>query len=115
MALTVAMADGLDIDSILARYGLVERDLIVVCGLSRSYIAFWRTGFRQPGPKTVIAVEQKLNIPRYELRPDLWPPPPDYRKPRKVQVPRRQRAASPTPKPTSQRGRGRPRKTPKPE
>ncbi len=31
-------------------------------------------GERSVGPRSAILYEEKLDIPRSELRPDLWPP-----------------------------------------
>lgn len=63
------------IDAILARYGLKRIDVMKVMDVSSTAIAYWNTGMNRPSPETAIAMEQKLNIPRWELRPDLWPKP----------------------------------------
>lgn len=41
------------------------------------YTTVWRhaVGQRTISPEAVIVYESKLGIPRYKLRPDLWPAP----------------------------------------
>ena len=41
------------------------------------YTTVWRhvVGQRSISPEAVIVYENKLGIPRYKLRPDLWPAP----------------------------------------
>lgn len=81
---SMAASLGLDVDAVLARYGVAEADVVRLVGITYSAMANWRRGARQPDPHLAITFEQKLNIPRYELRPDLWPPPEGYRKPKHV-------------------------------
>jgi transcriptional regulator with XRE-family HTH domain len=85
----VAMTDTIDLRAILARYGLVEKDLERVLRVTPAAIGYWRRGERKPSPQMVIRAEEKLNIPRYELRPDLWPPPEGHRKRRQKTPSRR--------------------------
>jgi transcriptional regulator with XRE-family HTH domain len=60
---------------ILEQRGISGELFAVAAGVTMaSYRAYCR-GVRQPSPETVITVERLLKIERYELRPDLWPPP----------------------------------------
>lgn len=76
------MAD-IDLRAILARYGLIEKDVMQVLGVTHAAVGMWRRGERKPSPQMAIKAEEKLGIPRFELRPDLWPRPAGYRKPRR--------------------------------
>lgn len=60
---------------ILEAHGLKRSDLVQVLGISERTVFFWRTGERRPTPEHAIKAERLLNIPRHELRPDIWPPP----------------------------------------
>jgi transcriptional regulator with XRE-family HTH domain len=74
--------DALDLDRILKARGLKESDLCQVLGVSGRTVLFWRTGERRPSAERALKAERLLNIPRHELRPDLWSPPRRAAKPR---------------------------------
>jgi DNA-binding transcriptional regulator YdaS (Cro superfamily) len=69
-----AMAD-IDLDAILARHKLTAADVRGL-GFSVRAVDYWRTGGRKVSIQSALLIEQKLAIPRHELRPDIWPPPP---------------------------------------
>lgn len=79
----------IDLGRILEPRGLKESDLAEVLGVSERTVLFWRSGERKPSPEHAMKAERLLNIPKHELRPDLWEPPP----PRSVR-PKRQREAA---------------------
>jgi DNA-binding transcriptional regulator YdaS (Cro superfamily) len=64
----------IDLDAVLARHRLTPADLSGL-GFSVRAVNFWRSGGRKVSINSAIAIEEKLGIPRHELRPDIWPPP----------------------------------------
>lgn len=66
----------IDLRRILEARGLTEGDLVHVLGVSERTVLFWRTGERKPSIEHAMTAEKRLKIPRHELRPDLWAPPP---------------------------------------
>jgi transcriptional regulator with XRE-family HTH domain len=65
----------IDLDAVLARHRLTRRDLREVLGVSEQAVNAWVTGRNRISPEMAIQAERLLKIARYELRPDLWPPP----------------------------------------
>jgi pyruvate kinase len=49
--------------------------IAAACGVNRETVWNWQ----QVPAKHVLAVESVLDIPRHRIRPDLYPPPSDYR------------------------------------
>lgn len=49
--------------------------IATACGINREAVWNWQ----QVPAKHVLVVEQTLDIPRHLIRPDLYPPPYDYR------------------------------------
>jgi pyruvate kinase len=48
------------------------------CGVNREAVWNWDARGEIPA-KHVLVIESLLNIPRHRIRPDLYPPPYDYR------------------------------------
>jgi DNA-binding transcriptional regulator YdaS (Cro superfamily) len=67
------MAD-IDLDAILTRHGRSTADLRAL-GFTVRAVDYWRSGGRKISIASAITIEEKLGIPRHELRPDIWPPP----------------------------------------
>lgn len=78
------MAD-IDLDAVLARHGRTRSDLVNL-GFSMRTVDYWRSGgpphpsggrkpTSRPSVRAALLIEEKLGIPRHELRPDIWPPP----------------------------------------
>lgn len=68
-------APDIQLDQILADYGVEARDLQISLELSSEAVRLWRRNQRPIGVKYALEIERKFKIPRYLLRPDLWPPP----------------------------------------
>jgi transcriptional regulator with XRE-family HTH domain len=66
----------LDVDAILSRYGLSREDFCDRLGLGMPTIRSWMRGDRKPSVPVCQLAEERLGIPKHELRPDLWQPPP---------------------------------------
>jgi DNA-binding transcriptional regulator YdaS (Cro superfamily) len=67
------------LDAVLARHGRKPADLIAA-GFSQRMVNYWRRGDRPISVGSAQLIEQHLGIPKHELRPDVWPPPPNFRK-----------------------------------
>ena len=65
----------IDLSDVLLRYGLTGEAFAQGAGVSMVTFRAYRRGYRVMSPEVAIRAEQKLGIPRHELRPDLWPPP----------------------------------------
>lgn len=62
------------------KQALEDRGLSVPAAVRLSgckYVTAWKhfTGERRVSAEMALVYERTLNIPRWELRPDLWPPP----------------------------------------
>lgn len=64
------------IDEVLKRYAVEPAVFCAQVGIGMHSYRHYRRGSRIPGIDTAIAAETKCGIPRHELRPDIWPPPP---------------------------------------
>jgi hypothetical protein len=72
-------------DDVLKKYRIAPRQVIEALGVSKETVRMWRLrkdasarptrSTRRPSAENAIALEAKLGIPRWETRPDLWPPP----------------------------------------
>jgi DNA-binding transcriptional regulator YdaS (Cro superfamily) len=82
----------MEIAAYLEKHGLTDRALARRLGVSDDLVRLWRLGSLPIGAKRVLAVEAATGIPRYRLRPDLYPPP----------KPRKRRAARPFPAPAAE-------------
>jgi hypothetical protein len=58
------------VDILLGQVGSVTR-IARVCGITRHAVSHWR---RVPVAH-VLKLEAAFGVPRYELRPDIYPPP----------------------------------------
>lgn len=59
----------------LARYRVTRRDVKEVLLVNQQAVGQWATGVRRMTPEHALKIEALLAIPRWELRPDLWPKP----------------------------------------
>ena len=62
------------IDAILKRHRLTEDEFCARSGLRIGTIRAWRGLRRAANVETCLMLEEKLGIPRHELRPDLFTP-----------------------------------------
>jgi hypothetical protein len=69
------MVEDTPFDAMLAGYGLCRQTVSVSLGVSREAVRKWALGKGQPSPKMAQRAQTLLGIPRWELRPDLWPRP----------------------------------------
>jgi transcriptional regulator with XRE-family HTH domain len=68
------------IDAVLARYGLSREAFCDGLGLGMATVRSWHRGDRKPSLFVCQLAEERLGIPKHELRPDIWPPPPPERR-----------------------------------
>jgi hypothetical protein len=73
------MPTTLDIERVLKRHGIDAKAFCAGAKIGMQTYRTYKRGDRVPSVATVIRVESALNIPRHELRPDVWPPPPKVR------------------------------------
>lgn len=76
-------------DNVFARYGVDRAEVAKELGVRYETVRLWCRGEQpqhsgrhapptsRPNAKNAIALEEKFGIPRWETRPDLWPPPSD--------------------------------------
>jgi transcriptional regulator with XRE-family HTH domain len=62
------------LDTMLARYGLDRQTVSTALGITREAVRKWAIGTSKPSIETAIRAEQRLALPRHELRPDVWSP-----------------------------------------
>lgn len=67
------MAD-IDLNAVLARHQLGPADIRDL-GFSVRAVDYWRSGGRKVSIAAAQLIEERLGIPKHELRPDIWPPP----------------------------------------
>jgi transcriptional regulator with XRE-family HTH domain len=68
------MVAQLPLDAMLARYGLDRQKLSDSLGITREAVRKWAIGTTQPSIDNAMRAEALLNLPRHELRPDVWSP-----------------------------------------
>jgi transcriptional regulator with XRE-family HTH domain len=64
-----------DIDRILRRHGISREAFCQGTGLGIATVRSWARGDRKPSVPVCQLAEERLGIPKHELRPDIWPPP----------------------------------------
>ncbi len=57
----------------LARFGFSINQVVRLTGIPYSTVWCHYVGTRKPKAEYAIKYEEKLGIPRSEIRPDLWP------------------------------------------
>ena len=63
------------LDDVLVEHGVSPHDIEVSLGVCFETVRLWRRGQRQIGTKYAQLIEQRFLIPKWKLRPDIWPPP----------------------------------------
>ena len=63
------------LQDVLARVGLSDAELGSRLGVSAEAVRLWRSGARRISPVHVKKIELDFNIPRHELRPDIYDAP----------------------------------------
>ncbi|HTB46279.1 MAG TPA: hypothetical protein VK741_21840 [Acetobacteraceae bacterium] len=64
-----------DFDSILAAHRVTPNDVRISLGITAQAVSKWRCGYPM-SIKSALEIERKFGIPKHELRPDIWDPPP---------------------------------------
>lgn len=64
-----------DIDAVLSRHGLSREAFCDQLGLGMPTLRAWVRGDRKPSVLVCQLAEERLAIPKHELRPDIWPKP----------------------------------------
>jgi hypothetical protein len=62
----------LAVGSVFDAHGVTDAEIASGIGASREAVRLWRKGIRRVSSDRAIEIEQKFNIPRASLRPDLW-------------------------------------------
>lgn len=65
----------IDIDAVLARHRLTREEFCERLNLGISTIRSWVRADRKPSLAVCQLAEERLRIPKHELRPDVWTPP----------------------------------------
>jgi DNA-binding transcriptional regulator YdaS (Cro superfamily) len=62
--------------TMLDERGISIQEMIAKTGYSASTVSSWNYNMRQPSVKAALKIEKVIGIPRHDLRPDIWQPPP---------------------------------------
>jgi len=57
----------------MKRLGLSDAAVAAKLGVSAEAVRLWRHGLRRVSAERAMEIERALDIPRGDLRPDLWP------------------------------------------
>lgn len=66
----------MDLKTYFEKHGISQAELASRVGVSPSMVSQWLSGHRPIAAEKVIPIEQATEgaCPRYELRPDIYPP-----------------------------------------
>jgi DNA-binding transcriptional regulator YdaS (Cro superfamily) len=62
----------MSLEPIFKAHAVNEAELAARLGISREMVRLWRKGARRVSSDRALEIEREFNIPRHQLRPDLW-------------------------------------------
>jgi transcriptional regulator with XRE-family HTH domain len=69
------------LDKVMTESGISNQKVADVCGVSVNAARQWRLGLYFPSVEYAKTISSTYGIPRHLLRPDIWDPPPGWKRP----------------------------------